>query len=669
MDRELTRRASGRDAVLTGTVIAATGALIYSNAFTASFHFDDFPSIVHNDALRDLSGFWPPSGRRWLGYLSFAIDYRLWGLDVRGFHLTNVTVHLVTALLVGRLAALALETPALRDAETGPLVRRWLPLAAGLLFAVHPLATQAVTYVVQRFTSLATLLYVGAVVAYLRARLTAMAGGQVGRAAVPYAGAVVLAAGAMKTKEIAVTLPFVVGVLELLLFRGSLRRFLAIAPLGAVALLVPLGVARETAPLADILGDAGRLAAETRDISRWTYFLTQTRVVAGYLRLLVLPVGQNLDPDVALSTSPLEPAVLGSLALLLGILAGAAVLLVRARRENRAPGVLVFLGVAWFFTTLSVESSIIPIRDVMVEHRVYLPLAGAAIVAAVALLAAAERVAPAVPLGLRVGAALLVVAGPLGAATYARNRVWRDELTLWSDVVAKSPRKARPRTNLGTALDERGRLDDAMREYREALRLDPSSADAFVDLGAAHFRKGEVGEAIRLYQEAIRLAPSMAEAHTNLGVALASHGDLEGAARAHREAIRLAPGLVDAHANLGAVCFHLGRFEEAERAYREAVRLDPLRAQLRSRLGRLLARRGLLAEAIAEFERGIRLEVTPDLAFNLAAALDDSGRGHEAISWYERYLAGRPADPDRAARARARLASLRGSGAASPRVR
>src|SRR6266542_4323442 len=224
-------------------LIALATALVYSNALRGSFHFDDLTNIVHADPVRDLGRLWPPSGRRWVGVLTFALNYRMGGLDPSGYHLVNVAIHAANALLVAWLAALTLRTPALRDARAGTLVRRFLPLAAGLLFAVHPLATQAVTYVVQRFTSLATLLFLLSLALYAQSRLSLEADRpSKARAACLYCLSVAAAAGAMRTKEISFTLPFVAAGYDLLFFRAGRRRLL-LAPLAATALLVPLGLA------------------------------------------------------------------------------------------------------------------------------------------------------------------------------------------------------------------------------------------------------------------------------------------------------------------------------------------------------------------------------------------------------------------------------------------
>lgn len=593
--------AGARRRALAALAIAGSAALAYSNTFDVPFHFDDHRNIVQNAGLRDLGSLWPPAGRRWLGFLTFALNLRLGGLDVRGFHAVNLAVHVAAALLVARLAATTLRTPALRGADAPPLLRRHLPLAAGLLFALHPIATQAVTYVVQRFTSLAALLFLASIVLYAEARLALEGGRPSRRRAAILAGLSVLAAaGAMKTKEIAVTLPFVAAGYDLLLFRGGRGRLLLL-PLAATLPIVPLDFASGGRLRA--LSDLDRLTSDAPLLPVSAYLLTQARVVATYLRLLVLPVGQSLDHDFPPSFALSDPRVLASLAVLAAVAAGATVALVRARRAGSALGVLVFLGTAWFFVTLAVESSIVPLADVIAEHRVYLPGAGAALALAALLLAAAARVRPGAPDALRAGAAIALVAVPLGAATWARNLVWRDSLSLWRDVAEKAPGKARARSNLGVAWAERGRLDDAIREFRAAARLEPWSAQSRVGLGAAYATQGRLAEAIPELEAALAIDPGLALARSNLGAAYHGLGRLDEAIREYRRAVALDPGLALAHANLGVALLDRGEVEEAVRVLERAVWLVPDLSKAHRALARAYRLQGRSEDAARALRR------------------------------------------------------------------
>jgi hypothetical protein len=279
----------------------------YSSTYDVPFILDDVRNIVKNPKIRDLSYFFEidalrPS--RYLGFLTFALNFHVHGLDVVGYHAVNLTIHIINALLVYALVLLTLKTPWLRDRFGTNHLIPYLPLGAGLLFAVHPLQTQAVTYIVQRFASLATLFYLGSLVLYSRARLAQTKGPSIAW----YVGSVLCAVCAMKTKEIAFTLPVMIVLYELFFFRGKLvKRFMVLVPLLLTMLIIPLSILGVDRPLGEIIGDIGDATQAQSTLSRWEYLATQGRVIMTYLRLVVLPVNQNLDYDYPVSRSFGEP--------------------------------------------------------------------------------------------------------------------------------------------------------------------------------------------------------------------------------------------------------------------------------------------------------------------------------------------------------------------------
>jgi Flp pilus assembly protein TadD len=611
-ERARTRRGLWESGLAPGA-IALAAVLVYSNTLAVPFQFDDTAVIANNLSLRDWSFLWPPAGNRWVGFLTFALNYQVGGTEVTGYHLANLVIHVVASLLVYWLVSLTLETPALADATRGPLLRH-APLVAGLLFAVHPLQTQAVTYVVQRFASLATLLYLLSLVLFVKARLAVAAQRPWARAVALYCGSLVVSLAAMKTKEISFTLPFVAAAYELTFFRRP-RRFLWLVPLLATALSIPAGLAEGEMPLRDALQNPGRLAAETDTISRWTYLLTETRVVVRYLRLLVLPVGQNLDYDFPLSHSIADPRVLLATAILAAVVAAASWVAWTSHRSGRAEGRLVAFGIGWIFVTLAVESSLVPIQDVIFEHRMYLPMAGAALAAATLLLWGAPRLLPRLGSRAQVASVLVLTVLPLGAAAYGRNAVWEDAVTLWSDVVSKSPEKPRPHLILGSALLERGRVDEALRELGEAQRLDSGQPNAELPLvhtrrGRAYLAQGEVDRAEAEFREAIRVDPGNGQARFLLGRVFAIRGRSEDAIREYRTAFRLDPAgaPAQAHQMLADELTKVGSLGEAIEELRVALRLAPQDAALHAQLGHLYERSGLVSEAIREYEEFARLE-------------------------------------------------------------
>ncbi|HKQ56259.1 MAG TPA: tetratricopeptide repeat protein [Candidatus Eisenbacteria bacterium] len=507
-----------------GAAFLALLVVGYAHTLSYPYHFDDFYSVRDNPALRapgDLAAIWQFRPSRFVTHLSLA-----WNLAVAdsplSLHLVNVLIHAAASLLVGLVAAAV--SSQLRGGRSWDAADRRIGAGAALLFVAHPLATQAVTYIVQRGTALAALLELAAVAAFLRARA-------VGRTrwwVVSWCFA--LLAGL--TKEMAVALPALVLLTEAVLRQAgspgratwkTLAPYLLVFPLVGITASLPATALRE-APIGFV---------ETHEVSRATYLLTQLTVIPRYLGLLVWPRGQSLEHDVAWVDAP-GAAALGGLALMVALVAAAIAM------RRRLP--LATLGLGWCLIALVPESSVIPIRDAMVEHRMYLPMAGLIWAAAAALESlatrwrerpAARRVSP-VPVTLLVAAALAVT-------THVRNRVWRDELSLWTDASARAPHKARPHNNRGMAFEELGRVADAEAAFREAIAAEPLNVPARINLSRIYGTHGRFAEAVRVLDEAERIEPANPTVLHNLGSAWLALGDTTRAAAYYERATRAGP--------------------------------------------------------------------------------------------------------------------------------
>jgi Flp pilus assembly protein TadD len=531
--------------------ILVLGLFAYGNSLHGEFAFDDREQVRDNLILRDLGAFLSPNGyrlyrSRFVGYATFALNYRAGGLDVFGYHLTNLIIHLVASLLVYRLVQLAFRTPLVRNTALAPNARG-VSFVAGVLFATHPLGTQAVSYIVQRLTSLAALFYLLAVALYLAWRLAEESPGPRGwRRALLYAGVLLGSLLAVRTKEIAFTLPAALVLAELLFFpAGGLRRWLPVAPVGAISLLIPASWIDFRGPIADVAASADRVTRLLTPVSRPDYLKTQAVVVCEYLRLLVWPSGQNLDHDFRVYTSALDPRVLFSLVVLCSLAAFAIWLTRRTTRRPGRPSLdpafrVVAFGIGWFFVALAVESSVIPIVDVIYEHRAYLPSVGLFAAAATLLGLLFLRVAPegAGRATVLAGVALALV---LGSVTLQRNAVWGNAVTLWSDVVEKSPGKYRPHLNLGESYDAVRRYPEAEREFRRAIEIDPKSIPARTSLATVLQKAGRARDAEAEYRVVLRLDPDHFPAIFNLAELLWSSGRREEAAALYRRYLELAP--------------------------------------------------------------------------------------------------------------------------------
>jgi tetratricopeptide (TPR) repeat protein len=546
--------------------------LAYANTFNVPFQFDDTPNIVENPAIHNLASFTGDlSHKRYAGYMSFALNYRFHGLDVRGYHAVNLFIHMLNALLVYALVVMSFRTVSLKDTSMASS-SHWLALFCGALFAVHPVQTQAVTYIVQRLASLAALFYLGSLAAYVTARLAKRSKMQIGF----YLLALLSAVLAMKTKQNAFTLPLAVAMYECMFFRGGIRkRTILLLPVLLTMLIIPLTHLDLGKPVPEAMKELS-YSATAQFIPRTDYLVTQIKVVATYLRLFVLPLNQSLDYDYPVSGSLADASVLVSMALHCAIL-GAGIYLMRKRSGWR----LASFGVFFFYLALSVESVVVLLHPAF-EHRVYLPAAGLVIAAGVAIFALVERLASrgARRAAYAAMAALLMV---LLVLTVQRNTVWQSEVGLWEDVVSKAPNKMRGRLNLGREYGKKGMFEKARVQYEMVTRLKPGIyahaakdiAKAYAGLGTAYMYQGKIEEAVVNYNRAIQIKPDYAMAYYNLGIAYGNRGMHDEAIQKFRKAIALEPEMADAHFNLGVAYANKGSVDLAVEHARNALRIDP----------------------------------------------------------------------------------------------
>jgi len=623
-------------------LLSLLATLIYSNTFSAPFVFDDIENIVDNPQVKDLKKFLYLSGSRYVGFLSFALNHYFGGLHVFGYHLVNLIFHITNGFLVYSLVLLLFKAESqhspLTTHDTQRITTPWIALAAAMLFVAHPIQTQAVTYIVQRFASLVTLFYLLTVVCYLKWRL---ASSETRRRFLWYGGAVLSTVLAMKTKENSFTLPFMILLVEGVFFRSSTRkRWVALLPFLLTLPIIPLS---HSGAIGE--GEAG-FAQETAEISRSDYLFTQFRVIVTYIRLLFLPIQQNLDYDYPIYHSLFEPSVFFSFLFLSSLFALSLYLLFASRRTPSVFRLPAF-GIVWFFLTLSIESSIIPIKDVIFEHRLYLPSVGFFMALSIGVMMGRKWLEGEGIPGVWGVIGFGVIVMVLSATAYQRNLVWHDAMTLWQDVVKKAPQKARGYNNLGNAMSRRGELVEAMEYYREALRINPTFVDAHNNLGNAMTQRGELVEAMRHYREALRINPVYVDAHNNLGNAMTQRGELVKAMKHYREALRIDPASVDAHNNLGTVMLKRGELVEAMKHYREALRIDPASVDAHNNLGNAMTQQGEFVEAMKYYREALRINpASVDAHYNLGTAMLKRGELVEAMKHYREALRINPASVD-----------------------
>jgi tetratricopeptide (TPR) repeat protein len=308
-------------------------------------------------------------------------------------------------------------------------------------------------------------------------------------------------------------------------------------------LIVPVSIIAAERPIEKVLSSVASLPRGHTAISRTDYLLTQFPVITTYLRLVFLPINQNIDYDYPIYHSALDLRVFFSFLLLCTLLSAAIYFYYRSRLSSSSLRLLSF-GILWWFIALSVESSIIPISMVIDEYRVYLPSAGGFIALTSATFFVLVRIRGRARKTLI--AILVLVPVVFSVATYKRNSVWASEISLWKDVVSKSPQKAGGHNNLGMAYRTKNILDDAIREFQIALQLNPNLFQTHSNIASAYMAKGMSDKALRHFQTSLELMPYNAEAHFNIGLIYLAKGFVDKARKAFQMALQVKPNYYQA---------------------------------------------------------------------------------------------------------------------------
>jgi len=602
-------------------VIAA--AVVYANALTGPFIFDDFDAIVENPHVRRL---WPLSeaisappqstvAGRPLVSLSLALNYAWGGLEVRGYHLTNIAIHLLCALLLYGIVARTLGGTASRDApRRGP---PGLAAACALIWLVHPLCTETVNYVVQRTESMMALF--AAIRAWDSNRVTAWS-----------VAAVLACVAGMLSKESMVTAPVAVLLYDLAYRPGP--------PGAIVRRRWPLyaGLAAGWIVLAAIMlgGPRSDTVGLSLGVGALAYAENQALLILGYLKTALWPNPLVIDYGYArpLAHGIATPYVWGVL-----LLACAVAMLFVRRPALGYPAL-------WVFLVLAPTSSFVPIvSEVGAERRMYLPLAGLVTL----IVIAGERLSRRIGSHSRgalsgrtigvVATGLLVLT--LGWTTRARNEDYKDAQTLWRTAIDARPDNPRAYNNLGQALHREGAPIDALRQYRRAVELDGEYSQAHFNVGLALADLGRSAEAEESYRRALELNPGLAVAQHNLGSELANSGRLDEALPHFEQAVYLSPEWARARHSLGRALRLTGDSHSAMEHLRRAAALDPQHWESRSDLAWILATDPDPSlhdpqEAVRIAERAVGLTQRPhSMALDtLAAAYAADGRFDDAIA-------------------------------------
>jgi tetratricopeptide (TPR) repeat protein len=524
-------------------LLAIAGIASYSNSFGCSFHFDDLPNIVSNQAITDLFNwnawiFFNPY--RPVGFFTFALNYHFNGLNVFGFHLVNLAIHISNAFLVWKLVSLLFRSPCLKShilfASSGEIA-----FFTALIFVVHPLMTESVTYVVQRFVSLASMFCLLSLVLFIKGILAER---KISRFAW-YPGSAIAAMLGFLTKETAYSLPFLMIMISIFFFpghteinaensgvnpeaglylgrRGKMMKGSSRFP-GLFLLLLLLAVFSFFA-LASVTSGKYFSVIPPREghpyfITPIQYYYTQINVLVTYLRLVIIPVNQTLDYNFPMVSNLAGFQVIINLAGLVFLLA----LSVWLYKKDR----LVSFGILWFFICIAPQA-LVPRSNFIFEHRAYLSAIGIILIWVLLFYYLFGKINLLKYRGsfwgrnfLSLAACLLLIQG-IGFArmTHERNKVWQNDYNLWSDCLQKAPGSARAMVNLGSEQIYRQEYSQAVKNFDKAITIFPLYLQAWSNRAMVRIILGDNEKAIEEMNFAISRGPGSNDAYVIRGIAL-----------------------------------------------------------------------------------------------------------------------------------------------------
>jgi tetratricopeptide (TPR) repeat protein len=648
-------------------------ALAYANSFHVPFLCDDIPAIVENPTIRHL---WPLSRvlspaawgatthARPVFNLTLALNFAVHQLNVVGYHVVNLAIHILNALLLFAILRRLL-----------PHTERGTPRSAffiALLWGLHPIHTQAVTYIIQRVESLASMFYLLTLYALVRSahslgpvptggptsvsagmepgppgacstsgtRLVRRSLREGGRLKLfwPFVTVFACALG-MGTKELMVTAPFMALLFDRAYLSDSWRELWRARRWLHAALFATLGIQAFL-----LLTQGGYRAEETGfggSVHPWHYLMTQSRVILMYLRLAFWPAPLSFDySDIPLVTSFAD--AWPSMAAVGALLAASLVLLWRAPRVG-------FLSL-FVFAVLAPTSSVMPILDLAQERRLYLPLTALCALAVLGVFSLLQRLIPdrsPSPAHRRIPVVFLLLsllAVGLGVLTFQRNRVYRSELALWLDTLEKRPQNAQAAVTAGAALLDLARLDDALTLFNRAIAIRPNGAMALNNRGLTHHRLGNFTAALQDFGAALQGTGMPAfYVHNNRGLTFAAIGRNDEALQDFTTAIDAMPMYARAYYNRGRLLAHLERHDEALADLQLAVRYAPERPENYLERGNLFAHLGRHRDAVSDFTTSMQVGMdSADVHFNRANSYAFLGDVDEALADYARTLALNP---------------------------
>ncbi|MFC1514950.1 tetratricopeptide repeat protein [Candidatus Omnitrophota bacterium] len=625
------------------TVLVFISIILFSNIFPNRFIWDDEEYIVENSYIRSFKHipflFTP---RYWKSYnpaatrgqyrpvstALFTLDYSLWKANPQGYHCINLLLHILNVILI-YFFIFRLVGPD-KNGEGGGGNAHWfkffsVPFLTALLFASHPIHTEAVTWIKNRCDPLTLLFFLSSILLFIRYTSQHKTRPRV----ISYSAAFFCFILALLSKEMAIALPLVL-VLYTVCFlpRKEYKRLtMSIVPfLGAVIVFLVFKV-----------GALGMLtSAQSKPLPGLSsHFLAVVKTFGYYLYLLVLPLNLNAERFFSIPHSLFEPAVIASVIGAVFLLA----IIIKTLKYSKVPA----FAIVWILVTLLPAANIFFLASrPIAEDRLYIPSLGFCLLLGLGIRKLfsleSKALSPKIVKSLAVVTFLLIL-GFYSFTTVRRNFDWKDSLTFWLKADERSPNSSRVQNNLGKAYSDIGRDQEAISSYKKAIAIDPTFSIAYSNLGNEYYKTGKKEEAIDAYLLAIAIDPRYARVYNNLGVIYTGIGEKEEAIASYLLAIAIDPDYVEAYNNLAGVYNAIGKTQEAIALYNKAIELNPHYPQVYYNLGTVYSTIGKNQEAIAAYRKVA--EIRPDYVevyYILGNTYQKMGLYDEAIKQYGKAL-------------------------------
>ena len=587
-------------------VLVVLTALTYANSLHGKFVFDDLQLVQQSSAIMNVKTFsdaivsgWFAAGQRHLLFLTYALNYYWSGLDTVNYHVLNLILHVINVLLVyGIILAIFKRGVQFRFAA----------LAGAAVFAVHTLLSGAVSYIAGRSSVLCGTFYFAAIYLFLKGLESERRNMRLAL----FGFSAVSGLLAWEAKQEAIALPIFLAVVVFL--RSEKKNWQWIAGLAAVPVVGVILLFDQIKVLYGTVGANAVLvsAGFNKVLPPAMYFLTYlTSVVWYYFPRFLVPVSLTIDPQIDAVEHWYSPEFLTSVAILL-VLAWLAV-----RNHRREP--LLALGITATLVSPLLAYIAIPLADVVLEHRAYIPGLGIAFIFAWIMHWIGRNHAALA----RVAAAVTVLT--LGFMTVSRNAVFANNISLWEDAVQKTPENPRPHFNLGQAYQDAQRIPDAIREYERALALKPNIHAAYSNLAAIYLDQRQLDKGEEMLLKVTSLSPTFTEGFINLAVLYLRKHETDKALAAINRALELNLDSFAAHYNKGEILTQNGDYKAAVESYKRSVHLRPDLEAFKLTLGSAYARAGDPVSAEKVFNELTNTAVAAEAYRNLGLLYNNAG--------------------------------------------